>query len=231
MAMPIILSSFGFLGWTVAYIIMIKKGFSDRTYAMPLPVLTLNISWEVVQVFYVPFFSKAHYNFFSLIWIALLFIFVLDFILNFQYLKYGIKYDKKHHINYNIYTFLAQYPYLLYFTLLIISLVLNFSFTAELQSYFGFEKTANFSGILINSIDSILFIKMLFDRNNLDGQSIYIALFKMLGTTASVLSLNYFFSSPLLLGGTITVFILDWIYILLIYNKTPASRIFKFSKA
>lgn len=219
-----ILSSFGFLGWTIAYIIMIKKGSNDRTYSMPLPALTLNISWELVQVFYVPFFSKADYHFFSLIWLALLLILVLDFILNFQYLKYGIHYDKKHRINHNVYTFLAKYPYLLYITLLIISLLLTFSFTAQFQRYFSFDKIANLSGIIINVIDSFLFIKMLFDRNNLDGQSIYIAIFKMIGTTTSVLSLAYFFVSPLLLVSAIIVFILDWIYISLVYMKSKYRR-------
>ena len=67
---------------------------------------------------------------------------------------------------------------------------------------------------------SVLFVAMLLRRNNVYGQSMYIALFKMAGTLlASILSFTYSPSSLLLGFLYITIFLFDAIYLVLLYEQ------------
>jgi hypothetical protein len=40
--------------WTLAYLLIIRQGFLDRTYGMPLVALCANISWEFIFAFVYP---------------------------------------------------------------------------------------------------------------------------------------------------------------------------------
>ena len=40
--------------WTLAYLLIIRQGFLDRTYGMPLAALCVNLSWELVFAFVYP---------------------------------------------------------------------------------------------------------------------------------------------------------------------------------
>ncbi len=40
--------------WTLAYLLMIRRGFLDRTYGMPLVALCANLSWEFIFSFVYP---------------------------------------------------------------------------------------------------------------------------------------------------------------------------------
>jgi hypothetical protein len=65
---------------------------------------------------------------------------------------------------------------------------------------------------------------MIFNRNDLRGQSIFIALFKMLGTAIS--SLAFYLYQPISQGSFIlpflfiSIFIYDLIYVTLMYQKS-----------
>jgi hypothetical protein len=39
------------LCWTVTYLLIIRQGFRDRTYGMPLAAMCANISWEFIFSF------------------------------------------------------------------------------------------------------------------------------------------------------------------------------------
>ena len=41
----------GGIFWSISYILMARKAFSDKSYAMPLHCLCLNITWEAVYGF------------------------------------------------------------------------------------------------------------------------------------------------------------------------------------
>jgi hypothetical protein len=60
---------------------------------------------------------------------------------------------------------------------------------------------------------------MLRSRNNVKGQSIYIALFKMFGTLAAFLPYLVTNSVPLFTILAIMTFIFDWFYIGFLYVK------------
>jgi len=49
----ILLVSSGVL-WTVTYLLIIRRGFLDHTYGMPLVALCANLSWEFIFSFVFP---------------------------------------------------------------------------------------------------------------------------------------------------------------------------------
>jgi hypothetical protein len=67
---------------------------------------------------------------------------------------------------------------------------------------------------------SVLFVAMLLRRQDIKGQSIYIALGKMFGTLLpSILFFLRFPNSPLLNFLYVSIFIFDLIYVVLLYAK------------
>src|SRR5690554_7553597 len=44
----------GGIFWLLVYIEIIRKGFKDKTYGMPLAALLVNISWEFISSFVFP---------------------------------------------------------------------------------------------------------------------------------------------------------------------------------
>jgi paspaline synthase len=42
------------VAWSIAYILMTRQGYKDKTYAMPIYALCLNITWEFVFGFIYP---------------------------------------------------------------------------------------------------------------------------------------------------------------------------------
>jgi hypothetical protein len=75
---------------------------------------------------------------------------------------------------------------------------------------------------------------MLINRNSLRGQSIYIAIFKMLGTGIS--SLAFYLYQPISQGSLlmpflyISIFVCDIIYLSLIYQRYREDKLPVFSK-
>ncbi|MFN8563621.1 MAG: hypothetical protein U0703_18850 [Anaerolineae bacterium] len=50
-ALVTILTLISGISWTLVYIILIVRGFRDKTYGMPLFALTFNLSWEFLYAF------------------------------------------------------------------------------------------------------------------------------------------------------------------------------------
>lgn len=191
----------GGLFWSLTYILIIFRGFKDKTYGMPLAALCANISWEGVFSFIVPHSPPQLYI--NYIW------FLLDFFIVLQFLKYG----KSEFPNLSYKKFIAMFILALttaFFLVLFITIEFN-----DLQgAYSAFGQ---------NLMMSVLFITMLFNRDNLKGQSIHIALFKMFGTGIS--SLAFYLYQPISQNSLlfhflfISIFIYDMIYVSLIYQK------------
>jgi hypothetical protein len=67
--------------WTLTYLLIIRRGFLDRTYGMPLVALCANISWEFIFSFLYPHGPVQRPV--NIVW------FSLDLIILFQMLRYG----------------------------------------------------------------------------------------------------------------------------------------------
>jgi hypothetical protein len=147
--------------WLITYLLLIKRGHQDKACGMPLAALCLNISWEFIFSFVHP--HSGYQIFINIAW------FILDSILVIQYLRFES----------------ARRPagtptaffHAAFLSILAVSFLTVLLFTREFDNYGGY-----YTAFGQNLLMSILFIKMLLDRKDLAGQSLYIGLAKMLGT-------------------------------------------------
>ncbi|TXK81440.1 hypothetical protein [Paenibacillus sp. N3.4] len=181
--------------WTITYIIIIYKGFRDRTCGMPIAALCANITWEFLFSFVMPFHPLQ--QIISIVW------FLLDCLILFQFLYYS----KNLYPKWRMQTIV--------FSLLIIALLLHYGMAIEFD-----DPQGKYSAFGINLMMSILFIKMVIELD-LYGQSKYIAYAKMIGTVCASLYCYSLYPHSLLLNMMyILTFILDVIYVTLVVNKS-----------
>jgi len=197
----------GGLFWSITYILIIRRGFADKTYGMPLAALCANISWEGIFSFIYPHSPPQLYI--NYVW------FLIDVLIVLQFLKYGR----------SEFSSLSKKKFVGMFLLALATCFgLVFSITREFNDWQG-----AYAAFGQNLMMSVLFIIMLFNRNDLRGQSIFIGLFKMLGTAIS--SLAFYLYQPISQGSFIlpflfmSIFIYDLIYVILIYQKSHEQNI------
>lgn len=191
----------GGLFWSLTYILIIRRGFKDRTYGMPLAALCANISWEAIFSFIYPVSPPQLYI--NYIW------FLIDVFIVLQFLKYGR----------------SEFPTLSnkkFYAMFLLALTTFFCLVLFITMEFKDWQGA-YAAFGQNLMMSVLFIVMLYSRNNLRGQSIYIALSKMFGTGIS--SVAFYLYQPISLGSVllpflyVSIFIYDIIYVILVYQK------------
>jgi len=185
--------------WTLVYLLIIRRGFLDQTYGMPLAALGANISWEFIFSFL--YHHEPPQNIINIVWFA------FDLIIVYQALRFGKS------------ALAGEIPERFFYPVFVLTLVVSFfailTMTIEFKDWDG-----KYSAFGQNLMMSILFIVLLLKRNGLSGQSMYIALFKMLGTLLpSILFLLKFPASVLLNFLYVAIFIFDLLYILALYAK------------
>jgi hypothetical protein len=191
----------GGLFWSATYILIIRRGFKEKTFGMPMVALCANISWEAIFAFFMPHDAPQLYV--NYIW------FSLDAVIVFQFLKYG----KKEFPNISKWQFFAIFGLGISIAIPMI-LAINYELEDSVGAYAAFGQ---------NLMMSILFVTMLINRKGIEGQSIYIALFKMIGTGLS--SLAFFLYRPIAQDSSllqflfISIFIFDVIYTVGLYLK------------
>jgi hypothetical protein len=166
--------------WTITYLLIIKRGFQDKACGMPMAALCLNISWEFLFSFV--FIPNPVQRAINIAW------FVLDLAIVIQYLRYE---RARRAADWSASFFYAAFAAILataFFTVLLA--------TREFSNPGGY-----YTAFGQNLLMSILFIRMLLDRKDLAGQSLYIGAAKMLGTLC--VSVTVFLIIP---GSTLTVF-------------------------
>lgn len=191
----------GGLFWSATYILMIRRGFKDKTFGMPMAALCANISWEAIFAFYSP--HNAPQLYVNYIW------FSLDAIIVIQFLKYG----KREFPNISKWQFLTAFA-------------LGISIAIPMILGIG-QEFEDINGVYAafgqNLMMSILFVTMLINRKGIGGQSFYIALFKMIGTGLS--SFAFFTYKPIAQDSAllqflfVSIFVFDLIYTIGIYRK------------
>ncbi len=165
--------------WTAAYINIIYRGFKDKTCGMPLLVLGLNISWEFIFAFMgEPFFHMGNplcvswqatpQRWVNAVW------FIFDCVILYLKFKYGRDEYNKALPGFSNRLFI---PYVV--LIVFVSFMAVISISVELDDHQG-AYAAYQQNIFISS----LFIPMMLRKGSTDGQSMYIAIFKCLGTVA-----------------------------------------------
>lgn len=194
--------------WTIVYIELIRVGFKDKTYGMPVVALSLNIAWEALYS-YIGLKSNpaSVQNWINLIW------FLLDVVIVYTYLRYGRKEFSKH----------INQKYFIPWTIIIflMSFVIQYSFIVEFR-----DLASWYSAFIQNLIMSVLFINMLVIRMNTKGQNLTIAISKWIGTLAPTILFGIIYGNQLVLvlGIFCSVFDIIYIYYLNIILKTSFRR-------
>ncbi|MBC8229898.1 hypothetical protein H8E77_10160 [bacterium] len=187
------------LFWTLVYILIIKLGFKEKTFGMPKTALCANLSWEFIFSFIHPHGVPQIYI--NIIWFA------FDVVILFQVIRFG-----KLYFNRNL-------PVKLFYPALLLTLILSFGVVLFITSEFK-DLDGKYAAFGQNFMMSVLFVSMLLKRNNVSGQSMYIALFKMFGTLLpSILFFMLFPSSSLLTFLYLAIFTFDLIYVVMLYAK------------
>lgn len=197
----------GGLFWSATYILIIRRGFKDKTFGMPMAALCANISWEMIFAFVLP--HDAPQLYINYIW------FSLDAIIVIQFLKYGK----------NEFPNIPKWQIFAIFALGIsIAAPMIVGISNELNDSVG-----AYAAFGQNLMMSILFVTMLINRQGIGGQSFYIALFKMVGTGLS--SLAFYLYRPIAQDSIllqflfVSIFIFDLIYTIGIYRKCKHNEI------
>ena len=191
----------GGLFWSATYILIIRRGFKDKTFGMPMAALCANISWEIIFAFFSPHDAPQLYV--NYIW------FSLDVVIVIQFLKYG----KKEFPNISRWQFFAIFALGISIAIPMI-LAVNYQLEDNVGAYAAFGQ---------NLMMSVLFVTMLINRKGIEGQSFYIALFKMIGTGLS--SIAFYLYRPIAQDSIllqflfIAIFVFDLIYTVGIYRK------------
>ena len=165
--------------WTIAYLLIIYRGFKDKTSGMPLMVLGLNWAWEFIFAFMgTPFFDEGsvlcltHQTTAQRLMDAMWFTF--DCVILYLKFRYG-RDDFK--------AAMPTAPDWMYYPYLIVIIAIGAAcvmFTVhEWNDYQGV-----YAAYIQNIFISATFISMLFKKGNADGQSMGIAICKCVGTIA-----------------------------------------------
>ena len=183
--------------WTLVYLMIIKQGFQDRTFGMPMAALCANISWEFIFSFLRPHPSPQRYV--NITWC------LFDSVILFQFLHFGRA------------SFGQYLPETLFYPTLVLTLILAFGavlfVTYEFKDWYG-----RYAAFGQNFMMSVLFVDMLIRRGDVSGQSMYIALFKMVGSL--LMSILFFRRNPssyLLNFLYVAILAFDVIYVLMLY--------------
>ena len=198
-ALVTILTLVSGISWSIVYLSLINRGFKDKTYGMPLFALAFNIAWEFMYAFLVNFgFSLQKVV--NIVWC------LLDVVIVYTYFKYGRKDFPKDRQRYFIPWSLAAF---------LVGFAVIYFAHYEFPDFWG----ARYTAFAQNLMMSVLFISMLVRRNNVDGQSMYVAIFKWLGTLAPTIQMSIQTGSKLILILGIGCFLYDLIYIWMLYQK------------
>lgn len=188
------------IAWSVVYVACIVVGFKQKTYAMPVFALALNIAWELIYscngLFGPEEFSAQ--TVVNVVWFA------CDVVMAYTFLRFGRAHVPKFAADrFGLFTVLAFATGLV----------------AQLAFYLRFDwlAAAQYSAFAQNALMSVLFVALCVYRRGPEGQSMVIAIAKWVGTLAPTIQhgLLYGVNEYVLLMGALC-FVWDALYIVLL---------------
>jgi hypothetical protein len=163
------------VGWTIAYYGIVYRGVRDKSFGMPLIPLALNLAWEF---FHSVVFTEGATDVESVItfvWLA------VDVCITATFVIYG----------YRHYQAIFRVSRITFYVLTVFVFVSAFlimgtgiPFFADFTTYFrgSLAQSAIFIAYVQNLVIAAGFIGMLWLRRSSEGQSLWIAISKMIGT-------------------------------------------------
>ncbi len=203
--MDLFLTILSGVAWTIVYIWSIRVGFRDKSYAMPLVALALNISWETIYAVH-SLSSVSAQTFVNFAWA------LLDLVIVLTYFRFGRSELPK---------FVIQ-PIFIVWSLVVFGSA--YAIQALFIGQFGWTDAARYSAFLQNVLMSGLFIALLVARRSVRGQSMIIAVAKWIGTLAPTILIGVLGNLPFITGLGILCSVFDLIYIGLLWwaKRHPA---------
>lgn len=212
-------------GWLPAYILIVKRGFQDKTYGMPIIALCGNIAWEF-------FYSIGVFPACSVTWEGCppwlmrggnAGAFVLDILILYTIIRYGrSKFTQP---------LMVKHFYLILAFGLVTAGALIYTVEHDffrpnpgVPGYGEYMEIGLFSGVYTGYALALemglLFIAMFYSRKGLEGQSFYIALGMAIGNFTAYL-LNVFTGTA---NATVHVLyasgaVINWTYVVLVYQR------------
>lgn len=185
--------------WTLAYILIIRRGWKDKSYGMPVVALGANLAWEYLFSWILPHRSpQLEVN---RIWL------LFDLGILWQVLRYGSNEQQHPWLRRNFYLLLAC------------AMVGGFLAVNGITREFG-DFDGMYAAFGQNLMMSILFCSMLLSRNDMRGQSLWIAIAKMVGTILpSVLFFLKYPGSVLLPFLFVGTFLADLVYTVMLHGR------------
>jgi hypothetical protein len=185
-------------GWLGAYIMAIRRGFRDRLTAIPLAAVAFNVAWEFCYAFV--FYTPPVGRLLNTCW------FLLDLVIVGQVFAYGHK-DRP---SVGRRTFLVTMAALLVFA---------FAFMLTANHEFA-DADGGYTAFGLNAFLSYSFIAMLERRGSTVGQTMYIAIFKMVGSIAAcAMFARWYPDRPLLYLFYLAIVVLDGTYVVLLHRR------------
>jgi len=184
------------VAWTVVYVVAIRIGFQQRTYAIPAAALALNIAWESIYAANgVVTGNLSVQTFVNVAWA------LADVVIVYTFLRYG-----RHELP----DFVSRPMFVAWAVLIFAAAyIVQWLFIAE----FGWTEASRYAAFLQNLLMSGLFIAMFVARRGPRGQSIVIAVAKWIGTLAPTIAFGALRGSAFILGLGVVCSVFDLAYI------------------
>ncbi|MEU9036138.1 hypothetical protein AB0D45_14720 [Streptomyces sp. NPDC048352] len=183
------------LAWTLVYVEAARIGLRDRTYAMPVAALGLNLAWEATYAVNDFRTGVSPQGVVNVVWA------VADLVILYTYLRHGR----------------AELPGFVTRPLFAAwsALVLGAGFAVQwlFLAHFGAHDASRYSAFLQNLLMSGLFIALYAARRGPRGQSLLIAVAKWLGTLAPTVLFGVLEGSGFVLGLGVLCCVFDLAYI------------------
>lgn len=198
------------LTWTIVYIELIRKGFKEKACGMPLFALTLNIGWEMLYSIDGLFIHKDAFilvqSIANLAWA------ICDVAIVVTWFLYGKQYLPERGKKYFI-------PYSITAVLVGVGMQLAFYFYCDTTT-----QASIYSAYAQNVAMSVLFLAMLFERDDTKAQSMTIAICKCIGTlTPTIYGQLNGINIYILITGIIC-FVLDLAYIYFLAQRKKQEK-------
>lgn len=198
------------LGWLLAYIDIVRLGFKQKTYGMPISALALNIVWEGMYAYLYWMHDGKFYGGYMMAFVNTAW-FIADCLILYTHIKWGKE---------DFLRFAAEKFFWPWFALNMVMAIV-----VEVTWYMRYDVGANACTAIIQNIPmSMLYLFLLFERKSTKGQSMNIALGKMFGTLGALLAMIYFATlrDALNIGGGLICFMFDIVYCVLLYKQFKA---------
>jgi hypothetical protein len=197
--MALVLTLLSGVAWTVVYVVAIRIGLQQRTYAIPAAALALNIAWE--SIYATRGLAAGNLSAQTFVNVAWAF---ADVVIVYTFLRYGRR---------ELPDFVSRPMFAVWAVLLFgAAYAVQWLFFME----FGWADASKYAAFLQNLLMSVLFIAMFVARRGPRGQSIVIAVAKWIGTLAPTILFGVLAGSTFIVGVGLICSVFDLAYIALL---------------